>query len=512
MSMKPEVDHDPTVKTFTNWLAEMKVQNHRTVQEILSETSIIRDSITANNMELTDFKRHSSSISQQMQSQLTDLREKLTTAFGEITALVKQKTQSDSEMMQDTGSPRGTDVNTLQQNLSQKTYELEALKKSYSQAHQHLQSSLIQMQNHLQVSKAEVSTAKTTCERVRFRKKGKRIPKGEGKQGLRAKKAKKKNAEDHRPSLHEWLEQRAEGLGNLELRDLPGATQRIPFLSAELNLEFSTLNRYCLCLTRDVPAGKVIFSVPEQHLLSGQKALEDEVVHAAHKRLEKLNVEEPQGFLLCLRLCRAHALHHDSFHPMAVDAEHSTHGALGWPEAFQQMLASTSLKEDMEKAEEQLRNWEAAKQALQELDLKCDLKSLRWARDFWWASAPADTILPWYHLLVSSSPANISMAEHYRLAQAWRGCLKLLPKALNFTVCKGPLQRRRKEYLETFLEGQLAIVQSTLEQMQDADAADGAEADEAGEDQQEDVEEEDEQEDWTFEDVLAIPFQEARDK
>lgn len=33
--------------------------------------------------------------------------------------------------------------------------------------------------------------------------------------------------------------------------------------------------------------------------------------------------------------------------------------------------ASTSLKEDMEKAEEQLRNWEAAKQALQELDLKC---------------------------------------------------------------------------------------------------------------------------------------------
>eukprot|EP00439_Symbiodinium_sp_Y106_P037455 s4866_g4.t1 len=158
MNAKAEAEHDPTVRTFTNWLAEMKVQNNRTVQEILSETSIIRDSITANNMELTDFKRHSSSISQQMQSQLTDLREKLTSAFGEITALVKQKTQSDSEMMQD--------VNTLQQNLSQKTYELEALKKSYSQAHQHLQSSLIQMQNHLQVTQNEVSTAKSSCERV----------------------------------------------------------------------------------------------------------------------------------------------------------------------------------------------------------------------------------------------------------------------------------------------------------------------------------------------------------
>ncbi|CAJ1356655.1 unnamed protein product [Effrenium voratum] len=156
--MKPEVEHDPTVKTFTNWLAEMKVQNNRTVQEILSETSIIRDSITTNNMELTDFKRHSSGISQQMQSQLTDLREKLTSAFGEITALVKQKTQSDTEMMQD--------VNTLQQNLSQKTYELEALKKSYSQAHQHLQSSLIQMQNHLQVTKNEVGSAKAACDRV----------------------------------------------------------------------------------------------------------------------------------------------------------------------------------------------------------------------------------------------------------------------------------------------------------------------------------------------------------
>eukprot|EP00435_Cladocopium_sp_Y103_P046924 s224_g13.t1 len=47
--------------------------------------------------------------------------------------------------------------------------------------------------------------------------------------------------------------------------------------------------------------------------------------------------------------------------------------------------------------------------------------------------------------------------------------LKILPQALNFTVCKGALQRRRKQYLETFLEGQLAILQATLEQMQDAE-------------------------------------------
>eukprot|EP00930_Biecheleria_cincta_P045997 TRINITY_DN31715_c0_g1_i2.p1 TRINITY_DN31715_c0_g1~~TRINITY_DN31715_c0_g1_i2.p1 ORF type:complete len:337 (+),score=80.47 TRINITY_DN31715_c0_g1_i2:99-1109(+) len=152
------VEQDATVESFTKWLAEMKSKNNRALQEMLSETSIIRDSITSNNMDLTDFKRHSSSISQQMQTQLTDLREKLTSAFGEITLLVKQKTQSDSEMMQD--------VNMLQQNLQQKTAELEDLKRSYSQAHQGLQSSLIQIQNHLQVTQSEVSTARASCDRV----------------------------------------------------------------------------------------------------------------------------------------------------------------------------------------------------------------------------------------------------------------------------------------------------------------------------------------------------------
>eukprot|EP00971_Amphidinium_carterae_P273547 5428914-Amphidinium_carterae.1 len=60
-------------------------------------------------MELTDFKRHSSTVAQQMQAQLSDLLEKLTTAFGacdsisncEITALVKDKSQADAEMMQE---------------------------------------------------------------------------------------------------------------------------------------------------------------------------------------------------------------------------------------------------------------------------------------------------------------------------------------------------------------------------------------------------------------------------
>merc|ERR1719195_2534725 len=97
---EPAVETDVTVAAFSQWLTELRARNNRTLQEMLSEMSIIRDGITNNNMELTDFKRNSTGISQQMQSQLTDLREKLTNAFSEITCLVKQKTSSDQEMMQ----------------------------------------------------------------------------------------------------------------------------------------------------------------------------------------------------------------------------------------------------------------------------------------------------------------------------------------------------------------------------------------------------------------------------
>jgi chromosome segregation ATPase len=154
----PQVDTDSTVQTFAHWLTELKTRNSNTLQQMLSEMSIIRDGITSNNMELTEFKRHSTGISQQMQSQLTDLREKLTNAFGEITSLVKQKTSSDQEMMQD--------INSLQQGLSYKTSELESLKRSYSQAHQQLQNSLIQIRNHLSVTNNEVSNAKNHAEKV----------------------------------------------------------------------------------------------------------------------------------------------------------------------------------------------------------------------------------------------------------------------------------------------------------------------------------------------------------
>merc|ERR1719487_2753690 len=80
----PNAETDMTVQAFAQWLTDMKARSARNVNEMLSEMSIIRDSITQNNVDLQDFARNSSGVSQQMQSQLTDLKEKLISAFGEI--------------------------------------------------------------------------------------------------------------------------------------------------------------------------------------------------------------------------------------------------------------------------------------------------------------------------------------------------------------------------------------------------------------------------------------------
>merc|ERR1719382_1808179 len=90
---------DATMQAFSQWLSEMKARSNSSLAQMLSEMGIIRDGITTNSTDLTEYKRHSISIQQQMQSQLTDLREKLTSAFGEIASLVKQKTATDQELL-----------------------------------------------------------------------------------------------------------------------------------------------------------------------------------------------------------------------------------------------------------------------------------------------------------------------------------------------------------------------------------------------------------------------------
>ncbi|CAJ1448704.1 unnamed protein product [Effrenium voratum] len=75
--------------------------------------------------------------------------------------------------------------------------------------------------------------------------------------------------------------------------------------------------------------------------------------------------------------------------------------------------------------------------------------------------------------------------------RALTDCQKQLPKELNFSVCKGPA-RRRKQFLEDFLESQLAILETCLEQMRVAEEEEAAE-DAQGEEVQEEEEEEEEQ-------------------
>merc|ERR1719502_431909 len=58
---------------------------------MLAEMGIIRNGITA-------FKRNTATVQQQMQSQISDLRDKLTDAYTEIANMKKTKSQFEQEV------------------------------------------------------------------------------------------------------------------------------------------------------------------------------------------------------------------------------------------------------------------------------------------------------------------------------------------------------------------------------------------------------------------------------
>merc|ERR1719174_2049925 len=120
-------DLDVTVLAFAQWLSEMRARSNASLQQMLAEMGIIRNGITSNNTDLTEFKRNTATVQQQMQSQISDLRDKLTDAYTEIANM--KKTKSQFEQMQF------------------KTLEMETLKKGYAQTHQQLQQQIIGMQS-----------------------------------------------------------------------------------------------------------------------------------------------------------------------------------------------------------------------------------------------------------------------------------------------------------------------------------------------------------------------------
>eukprot|EP00435_Cladocopium_sp_Y103_P063151 s412_g24.t1 len=91
-------DLDVTVLAFAQWLSEMKLRSNSSLQQMLAEMGIIRNGITTNNTDLTEFKRNTATVQQQMQSQISDLRDKLTDAYTEIANMKKTKSQFEQEV------------------------------------------------------------------------------------------------------------------------------------------------------------------------------------------------------------------------------------------------------------------------------------------------------------------------------------------------------------------------------------------------------------------------------
>merc|ERR1719380_76673 len=134
-------DLDVTVLAFAQWLSEMRARSNASLQQMLAEMGIIRNGITSNNTDLTEFKRNTATVQQQMQSQISDLRDKLTDAYTEIANMKKTKSQFEQEIH--------AEYQSLSEQLQFKTLELETLKKAYAQTHQQLQQQIIHMQSEV---------------------------------------------------------------------------------------------------------------------------------------------------------------------------------------------------------------------------------------------------------------------------------------------------------------------------------------------------------------------------
>merc|ERR1719346_359484 len=117
-------DLDVTVLAFAQWLSEMRSRSNSSLQQMLAEMGIIRNGITSNNTDLTEFKRNTATVQQQMQSQISDLRDKLADAYTEIANLKKTKSQFEQEVHAQNQS--------LWEQMQGKTMEVEGLKKMFA--------------------------------------------------------------------------------------------------------------------------------------------------------------------------------------------------------------------------------------------------------------------------------------------------------------------------------------------------------------------------------------------
>lgn len=92
------LDLDVTVLAFAQWVSEMKSRQANAQNQLRAEMSMIRNAISSNHMDLSDFKRHGAAIQQQMQSETNEIRESLSGVFMEITSAVRNNSAADQDI------------------------------------------------------------------------------------------------------------------------------------------------------------------------------------------------------------------------------------------------------------------------------------------------------------------------------------------------------------------------------------------------------------------------------
>jgi len=95
---EPALDLDVTVLAFAQWLTELKSRQGTTGSQVRTEMSLIRNVVTSNATDLSDFKRHGAAIQSQMQMEINEVRDSLGSLFQEITAAVRTNSASDQEL------------------------------------------------------------------------------------------------------------------------------------------------------------------------------------------------------------------------------------------------------------------------------------------------------------------------------------------------------------------------------------------------------------------------------
>merc|ERR1719473_1773841 len=134
-------DLDVTVLAFAQWLSDMRSRSNASLQSMLAEMGIIRNGITQNNSDLTEFKRNTATVQQQMQSQICDLRDKLTDAYTEIANMKKSKGHFEQEL--------AANYHSLGDQMQFIRQEIETMKKGYSQTFQNHQDQILETKHTL---------------------------------------------------------------------------------------------------------------------------------------------------------------------------------------------------------------------------------------------------------------------------------------------------------------------------------------------------------------------------